>query len=329
MKKRDNIRKIALLCVILLLVLGIVYGGLRILESTVFFRDQEQVGTRARPKTISQNGVQYFPRQDIDVILLMGIDQTGPVTPSESYNNHGLADAIFLIVFDPKIEECSVLNLNRDTMAEIPVLGINGRPAGSIQAQLALSHTYGSGMEDSCENTKQAVSNLLGGIPIDHYIAMNVDAVAIANDAVGGVPVNVVDDFSEVDASIPMGNVTLKGNQALRYVQSRGDVGDQMNLSRMERQEEYAKRFLEVFRQQYRSGGTDFLLKTYDEVAPYLVSDLPFKTLQTMVSRYIDYPLTEMISLEGENRLGEEAYEFYPDEAKLEEIRLKLFYAPK
>lgn len=329
MKKRENIRKVALLCVILLLVLGIVYGGLRILESTVFFRDQEQAGTIARSKTITHNGVQYFPRQDIDVVLLMGIDQTGPAAPSESYNNHGLADAIFLIVLDPKTEECRVLNLNRDTMAEIPVLGINGRPAGSIQAQLALSHTYGSGMEDSCENTRQAVSNLLGGIAIDHYIAMNVDAVAIANDAVGGVTVNVVDDFSEVDASIPMGDVTLKGDQALRYVQSRGNVSDQMNLSRMGRQEEYAKRFLEAFRQQYRSGGSDFLLKTYDAVAPYLVSDLSFKTLQTMVSHYIDYPLAEMISLEGENRLGDEFYEFYPDEAKLEAIRLELFYAPK
>jgi hypothetical protein len=46
------------------------------------------------------------------------------------------------------------------------------------------------------------------------------------------------------------------------------------------------------------------------------------------VERYIDYPITDIISLEGENRL-EEIYEFYIDEEKLEDVRLDLFYAPK
>ena len=40
-------------------------------------------------------------------------------------------------------------------------------------------------------------------------------AVTILNDAVGGVTVQVQDDFSTVDASIPVGIVQLKGQQAL------------------------------------------------------------------------------------------------------------------
>ena len=33
--------------------------------------------------------------------------------------------------------------------------------------------------------------------------------------------------------------------------------------------------------------------------------------------------------MEGENKLGEEYYEFYADEEKLDALILQLFYAPK
>ena len=45
------------------------------------------------------------------------------------------------------------IQLNRDTMTEIQILGVNGEPAVTMTGQLALAHTYGSGEEDSCENT--------------------------------------------------------------------------------------------------------------------------------------------------------------------------------
>ena len=95
-----------------------------------------------------------------------------------------------------------------------------------MYAQLAYAHTYGTGMEDSCENMKKTVSKLLGGVAIDYYVSMNVEAIAPLNDAVGGVTVNVVHDFSQVDATIPKGVVTLKGDQARAFVQSRWYVGD-------------------------------------------------------------------------------------------------------
>ena len=64
-------------------------------------------------------------------------------------------------------------------------------------------------------------------------------------------------------------------------------------------------------------------------MAPYLVSDLPVSTLTGMVERYLDYPLSAIHSLKGENRLNNNYYEFYVDEEHLEELRLELFYAPK
>ena len=87
--------------------------------------------------------------------------------------------------------------------------------------------------------------------------------------------------------------------------------------------------FVRAFKDTVKESDASYILTTYDEVAPYLVSDLPVSTLTGMVERYIDYPMTGVLSLEGENKLGEDLYEFYADEEKLEELCLQVFYAPK
>jgi len=326
MSKRRVAVKAAYFCVILVLVLVMIFSGLRILESTVFYNDRDTAPVAS--KTITRDGVDYFPRQDITVLLVMGIDQTGPAEDSGSYNNKGAADAVLLLIFDEKNEECRVLSLNRDTMLEMPVLGIGGKPAGTFYGQLALSHTYGSGLEDSCENTRTAVSNFLYGINIDYYVSMNIDAVSILNDAIGGVTVNVVDDFSQIDPSLAMGEVTLYGEQAITFVRSRGGVGDQLNVSRMDRQKEYVNGFLAAFHEKQAQDAT-FVVSAYEEVSPYIVTDCSATTLSNMFEKYADYEIVEVVSPEGENVLGSEYYEFYVDEEALDELIIRLFYAPK
>lgn len=326
MRKKNPLADIAFVGVVLILVLVLLYSGLRVLESTVL---RPQTGeTASTSKTIVRDTVSYFPRQDITVVLVMGIDQYGPVADSEAYNNRGAADMVMLLVFDEKNETVSVLHLNRDTMLEMPVLGIGGREAGTYYGQLALSHTYGSGLADSCENTRSTVSSFLYGITIDHYVAMNMDAISIINDAVGGVAVTVTEDFSRVDPTIGMGRVTLKGEQAIHFVRTRKDVGDQLNLSRIERQQDYIDGFVDAFRAKREQDG-EFIVKAYEDVAEYLVSDCSVNVITGMIDRYGDYAIGEVVTPEGDNILGNEYYEFYVDEEKLDALILRLFYAPK
>ena len=324
--KKELLWKLLFFCLALVLVFAILYSGLQILESTVLLAPRE-MEVRVR-KTITKDGVDYYPRQDITTVLVMGIDQTGPVQLSQEPNDGKPVDMVAVVIVDEKAKSCTILNINRDTMLEMPMLNEKGREEGSFFGQLAYSHTYGRGGEDSCENTKKAVSNFLYGIELDYYIAMNMDAVPLLNDAVDGVTVEVREDFSRVDATIPVGVTTLRGKQALSFVQSRGGVGDGLNLSRIERQKEYINRFADAFRE--KSHGSDtFLLETYDMVAPYLVSDLPVKTLTAMMERCEGFAIGDTISLTGENKLGRTYYEFYPDEKALETLILELFYAPK
>jgi len=325
MKKHEKIQKAVYACVILILLFVIGYSGLQILESTVLHSGQTEEEPKTS-KTVFRDGIPYYPRQDITVIMLLGIDESGPVQDSGSYNNRGEADLITLLICDEKNEQIRLLNLNRDTMLEIPVLGFGGRQAGTITGQLALAHTYGSGLEDSCENTRTTVSNFLKGIRIDHYISMNMDAISILNDAVGGVRVTVTDDFSEIDPAISMGEHMLVGNQAMTFVRSRKNLGDQLNISRMERQKEYLKGFLVALNEK---NSDSFVMSVYEQVSPYIVTDCSVNLISSMLQRYGEYAIAEIRSPAGENVLGQQYYEFYPDEKLLDELVLELFYAPK
>ena len=325
MQKRTTIRKIISFGAILFLILVILLCAAKIAESAMRNDVQEEVVTK---KTITVDGVAYFPRQDINVLLVMGIDQTGPVESSGYYRNSGAADMVLLLIFDEKNKECDTLYLNRDTMLHMQVLGVSGDYAGTTYGQLALAHTYGTGLEDSCENTKNTVSDFLGGVNIDYYLAMNMDAIAVLNDAVGGVTVDVQDDFSAVDPSIGKGIMTLNGEQAIHFVRTRKDVGDQLNLSRIDRQGMYITAFENALRDKVEQDES-FASDVYDELLPYIVTDCSVNTISGMLNRYADYAVKPLVTPVGRNELGEEYYEFYADEEALKALVLELFYAPK
>lgn len=325
--KKINKKRLLLFSVILLLEVVLFYSVVQIVESVLLHKGKDKVWLTEK-KTIVVDEVEYYPRHDIKVMMILGIDQTGPAQSSNSYRNKGSADSIVLLIFDEAERECSVLHVNRDTMLEMDMLGVRGEYIGTTYGQVALAYTYGDGLASSCVNMKNTLMNFFDGLTIDYYLAMNMDAIPIMNDAVGGVTVNVTDDFSEVDPSITMGELTLKGEQALIYVQTRKNVGDQKNISRMKRQTDYVDGFLHALRKQEQEDA-DFVTDLYAQIAPYVVSDCPVNTLSEMLTWYAEFTVGKDFTPEGENVLGEEHYEFYADEEKLGELILKLFYAPK
>ena len=71
---KEQVIKVLFVCIVLILVLAIIYSGLRILESTVFFNIGHEMQTES--KIIIRNGVKYYPRKDITVIMVLGINRT-------------------------------------------------------------------------------------------------------------------------------------------------------------------------------------------------------------------------------------------------------------
>lgn len=273
------------------------------------------------------NGTAYAKKEGLETVLLLGVDKFEEETP-EGYLNNQQADFLLLLVMDKENETCTPIQLNRDTMTQIQILGVTGEPAGTFTGQLALAHTYGSGEEDSCENTVLAVENLLYGVGIDHYVSLTMDGVALLNDLVGGVTVEVLDDFSGIDDSLVQGEtVTLKGQQALTYVRSRGGLEDSSNLHRMERQRQY----LAALQQQLKAAVQQedgFTLDALLQLNEYMVSDCTVDQLSDLGDSLATYQVGDILTTPGDAREGEEFMEFTVDEDALQQLVMDVFYEP-
>lgn len=329
MRLVPKIKNILFAVTILILSVVVIYGGLQILESTIFSQTNNGQDQTAS-KTIQRDGISYFPKQDITTLLVLGIDEFGKPQDSGSYNNPGAADVVFLAIFNETEKTYSILSLNRDTMLDMPVLGIGGKQAGTRYAQLGLAHTYGNGLESSCANVSDTVSNFLYGTTVDYYLSLRMDAIAIINDAVGGVEVTIdaTEDFSAIDSSLQPGTIRLNGQQALNYIRARQGVGDQLNLSRMNRQEKYLEGFSKALKQ-LQDDGENVQMDIYEQVSDYMISNCSTSTLSKLTSRFSEYALSEVVIPQGEYVQGEEFMEFYVDQDALDDIILRLLYSPK
>ena len=73
-------------------------------------------------ETMEVDGVTYRRRTDLTTILVMGIDHAHPIQADFQ-----------LIVIDSKDKTVRQLKIDRDTMAEVTVLGMLGNPVGTTQ----------------------------------------------------------------------------------------------------------------------------------------------------------------------------------------------------
>lgn len=281
-------------------------------------------GETAQPKTLTYSGQTYAQRPQLQTYLLLGIDEEGPANGSQSYSGGGQADVQMVLVLDHANQTWQLLQINRDSMVEVPVLGVTGQVVGTETQQIALAHAYGSGGKDSCRNAVTAVSTLLEGQAIDGYMALNMDAVAVLNDLAGGVTLTVTSDFSAVDDTLTEGEtVTLTGDQALTFVRSRKDVDDQTNLARMARQRQY----LAALQQQMAGKDEEFALQAYDAVADYMVTDIGSATAVDIGEYLKTYTEQPLLTIDGEltdDGTGSAAY-ILDEDSRLRTV-LTLFY---
>ena len=275
---------------------------------------------------ITYNGQDYVLRQDVETLLELGLD-TFENADSASYRNDKQADFLMLLVLDKKDNSCKAIQINRDTMVEMDVLGVAGDRVGTTTGQLALSHTYGNGREVSCRNTANAVAKLLG-VDVRHFVSVSMSAVPLYNDLVGGVTLEVMDDFTSVDPAMVQGQtVTLTGQQALYYVRSRYGLDDPTNQQRMQRQKQYLQGLLDATGRCIQEDKS-FVASAIQQMDAYWVSDCPATQLEDMMTRYTANQPKAVHAIQGTTQVGEAFLEFYPDEESIRQIVVECFYEP-
>lgn len=280
-------------------------------------------------ETLRYGGQEYELSDNISTLLVLGLDKFEGDSSADSYNNDKQSDFLMIFIFDNDAKECSAIHINRDTMAKINVLGVAGNKVGTVNRQIALAHTYGNGRDVSCRNAAEAVSSLLMGIKVDHYISLNMDSVAIVNDLVGGVEVTVLDDFTGIDDTLVKGKkVTLKGSQALVYVRTRYGLEDSSNSTRMKRQQQYINALHDKF-YDCMENDEEFIIEATLKLSDHIVSDRSVTQLQELSRKFSEYEFLGIEQPEGRFDIVNDLVEFYPDKKSIERIVIDKFYELK
>ena len=122
----------------------------------------------------------------------------------------------------------------RDTRVNIPERGMN-----------KVNHAYAYG---GAPLLKETVSNLLG-IPIDHYIQINLKGIEMMIDALDGLSLTAEKDLrytdraGGLDIDIKKGTHVLKGKEAIQFLRFRQD--SEGDIGRIRRQQHFLKRLAE------------------------------------------------------------------------------------
>ncbi len=321
---------LVLICVIALLI-GIVLLLLSWEQRHYYFKteddDWDQYSQDTGLDEVYYDGEWYAQKPELETFLCIGVDKYEGDNTELGYLNTQQCDLLLVVVVDNRNRSYTVIQVNRDTMAEIPVKGFGGDVLGTETGQIALAHTYGSGGKDSCENTVEAVSNLLTGIDIDHYVSVTMDAVPVINDAVGGVTLVIAEDFPDV-GFVKGETVTLMGDKSLAYVRGRMTVGDGTNIARMERQQQYMFALRDKFIEK-SAQDPSLILNAINDISDYMISDCSVYDLSDLVNATTSYTFEGFKTLKGEAVMGEKFMEFYADKEALEQLVFEIYYEKK
>ena len=273
-------------------------------------------------------GEVYEYNDDIMTFLCMGVDSRSGIEKEKTPGKAGQADALLMVVVNPRKEDINVIAINRDTMTDIDIYDTAGMYLEEETAQITLQYAYGDGREKSCELMEQAVSQLFYGIPIHGYGALDMQSIATLNDAVGGVEVTVLEDMTKFKWDWTKGTqVHLNGEEALLYIARRdtGYLGS--NIGRVERQKQYLTAYVKQLKDKIKEDVT-FPVALLGEIQKHMVTSLNVQEITFLADTLLGYEFTmdNIINIPGESKLGEKHEEFYIDDAALKQIVVDVFY---
>ena len=334
--RRKGRRKMLILFVALILAM-IVFGiGLKIFENHMpepvisedgFLMD-EQSEELAALGSLKLNGNIYSYYHDFETYLIMGTDKTG--ADSKVYQG-SMSDFLMLVIVDKTDNNYSFLPINRDTMSEVRLIQDDGTGVATAELQLCTAHWYGGNAEQSCANTVESISKLFGGLKINGYYAIPMDAIPKLNHSVGGVTVTLLEDFQDIDRQMKKGEtLALSDEQAYRYIHDRYGVGDEKNTSRMKRQQQYMEAFFTKAKEKAKSDKA-YVGQLFREFEQTATTNLTAKKISGLTNRLIKGTQKGFFEIKGTSKIGKalgdgiDHAEFYPDKESIIDVMTKIY----
>lgn len=328
--KKNTIAKSGLLILLALALLGTGLYFINRQEKNDYAEARSEMSEGfGQLKRIKWDDVTYREKPAVTTLLVVGIDkaQSKEEKPDENFRNGGQADFIMLIAIDHTDKKIHQLQIDRDTMAEIDILGIFGNEVGTRTEQICLSHSFGETPEDNAKYTVKAVERILNGLEIDGYYMIDYSSVGVINDALGGVKVNIDFDMTSINQAWTKGSeITLHGKEAEEFVRSRMTIGEGTNEERMVRQNEFMKNAISMLKKK-ASEDISFTETLLEQLRKLSTTNITSKRLSEEVYKSRNYIVEDVEYLEGEYITGSDGYiEFHMKEGSAVQWVLKHLY---
>ena len=281
---------------------------------------------------VEWNGERYRKKPALTVILLAGVDKDGTETasPRVNYRNGGQADFLMVLAIDHGEKQIHQLQIDRDTMAEVMVLGVYGNETGTRELQICLAHSFGARPEDNARYTVRAVRTLLDDLEIDGYYMVDYSAVPVLTDLLDGVPVTIGEDMTPINPEWYKGHtITLTGTDAETFVRTRKSIGSGTNEERMNRQVIYMRSVIDrIYRKLTES--RDFASELVSTIQSIAVTDLTSQKLLEEINEARSYEVLPVDHLPGRYGQDDNGFiEFYPDEGSATEWIMNHLYSAR
>ena len=209
--------------------------------------DEEEPVRTSDGRHIQIAGTEYALQYPVRTYLITGTDGSGNLMAIGDDYYGDFTDTIMALVVDDRKKTVGAVQIDRNTMVNVPVLDYQGNEAYTYFMQICIASIYGGNMDRGEKNVCKCVSELFGGVDINGYYALPVGGMASLNDTVGGVEVTMPVDYTDINSEYEKGaTVTLYGKDAERFVRARSGVGDGTNRGRMRRQAIYMKAFTDT-----------------------------------------------------------------------------------
>lgn len=284
----------------------------------------------AQADWIDENGNAYRYRDDVLTLLVMGIDN---MTDQARWapgivSNGGNADVIALMIYDTSAERFSILYIPRDTMTNMLQLDAQGNYLDTVFNNISASHSYGDGGALSCELTADAVSNLLCGVPIGRYAAMDFESMSAINQALGGLEITFPDDYTKLNYAFQKGaTLRLTDEQLNKLIRFRDH--SQVDGAYQRGLRDLKLVLSAMFRQikQMVKEDPGSALTIYQKLEPYMTTNLSVDEISYLAQQITKVSFTDetVIHMPGVVTAGEKYAEFYPDETWLHDFVIEIF----
>lgn len=321
--------------IVLLVVLILAFAA--VLTTGIILDNREK--SNQRKYYSAEIGGKKYKQKTLTTFLLLGLDKEGYIKKVDSYVNDQQCDFVALLSFDYQKREYSVLQFNRDSMVEIQKLGLGGVKLNEkVVAQIALAHTWGTGLDDSCDNSASCVSNLLYGLDIDYYVSFTMDAVKEVTDFITnetGVPVTFDKDYTDIDPRYVEGEtLNLNGEEAFNFIRERIGVEDNTNISRMHRQKLFMNSFLDYINERDEKDDDIDYLELYNTVhkssyeESLIYTNCPANVMASLFNDIETFTEKTITTPKGTVNYDNKYVEFYIDQDDLDRIAIDLYYNP-